>query len=67
MHHAEEERSVLLHAYTIAGDEFALADRLGVNVEQLLLWTTGREPVPAIAVLVAAEIIKNSRVRQSEK
>ena len=53
----ETYRNILIYAKTIVGDERVLAERLGVNVQQLLSWTNGIEPVPPKIFLKTVDIV----------
>lgn len=53
----ETYRNVLIYAKAIVGDERLLAERLGVNPQQVLNWTNGTEPVPAQIFLKIVDVV----------
>ena len=53
----ETYRNVLIYALSIAGNERSLAERLGVNPQQILDWTNGIEPVPAAIFLRTVDVV----------
>lgn len=50
-------RDLLTYALAIAGNERALAERLGVKVPQVLNWTAGIEPIPTAIFLKAVDVV----------
>ena len=57
MTHGETYRNTLTYALAIAGNERALAERLGVNVQEILNWMMGIEPVPTKVFLKAVDVV----------
>ena len=53
----EAYRNTLTYAMAIAGSERSLAERLGVQVQQLLNWTMGIEHVPTDVFLKAVDVV----------
>ena len=53
----ETYRNVLIYAMAIVGDERLLAERLGVSPQQVLNWTNGIEPVPAVIFLKTVDVV----------
>jgi hypothetical protein len=54
---AETYRNVLIYAMAMVGNERLLAERLGVNPQQVLDWTNGIEPVPAAIFLKTIDVV----------
>ena len=50
-------QKVLIHACAVRGDETALAETLGVPVEQVVDWILGHRPVPPGYFLKAVDIV----------
>lgn len=50
-------RDLLTYACAIAGNERLLAERLGVELPQVLNWTMGIDQVPAAIFLKAVDIV----------
>ena len=53
----ETYRNILIYATAIVGSEQLLAERLGVNPQQVLKWTNGTESVPAEIFLKAVDVV----------
>ena len=50
-------RNILIYAMAIVGNERLLAERLGVNPQQVLDWTNGTEPVPVEIFLKSVDAV----------
>lgn len=53
----ETYRNILIYAMAIVGNERLLAERLGVNPQQVLNWTNGIEPVPVDIFLETVDAV----------
>ena len=53
----ETYRKTLIYAVAMVGNERLLAERLGVNAQQVLDWTNGIEPVPAAIFLKTVDVV----------
>lgn len=57
MSYIETYRNTLTYALALVGNERLLAERLGVQVQQVLNWTMGIELVPPEIFLKAVDVV----------
>ena len=56
----ETYRNILIYAVAIVGNERLLAERLGVNPQQIHNWTNGIDPVPVEIFLKTVDAVASA-------